>query len=355
MDQFSWVNKAHHHKKWRHIRASLRDTWLLLREFSTPLVLFVLAIIGSGCLFYVLAFQAGEPLNDLPQAFYLTLSLTFLQSTIDFPKVWYLEIFFFLMPVIGLSILAQGLTDFGVMLFNRRLRGKEWEMAVASTYNNHHILVGLGHLGYRVAQTLYSMEQELVVIERGAEDDLINNVRSWGIPVINDDATRQAILESAGVQKARTILLCTQNDSLNLQIALKARSINPKIEVVLRIFDEDFAQALSKQFGFHALSANGMAAPIFAAAAANIDMTAPINILGQLSSLARIEVNNTSKLYEQSINDIENQYQVSLVMLCRDGEVYNHPDNQIILKSGDLVAVLGSPRQINKIMHGNLL
>ncbi len=43
--------------------------------------------------------------------------------------------------------LAQGLTEFGALLFNRRLRSKEWEMVVASTFSNHIILVGLGHLG----------------------------------------------------------------------------------------------------------------------------------------------------------------------------------------------------------------
>ena len=55
------------------------------------------------------------------------------------------------MPIIGIGILAQGLADFGSAIFNRKTRNKEWEMAVASTLNKHTILVGLGHLGYRVA------------------------------------------------------------------------------------------------------------------------------------------------------------------------------------------------------------
>ncbi len=76
---------------------------------------------------------------------------------------------------------------------------------------------------------------------------------------------------------------------MNLQIALKARSLNPDIEVVIRIFDEDFAHSLQEQFGFTALSATEMAAPVFAAAAAGADVTNPISIEGQQLSLARLD------------------------------------------------------------------
>jgi len=78
---------------------------------------------------------------------------------------------------------------------------------------------------------------------------------------------RPAALEAANIKNARTIILASQNDSMNLQIALKARSMNPDIKVVIRIFDEDFAHALQEQFGFIALSATEMAAPVFAASA----------------------------------------------------------------------------------------
>jgi len=33
-------------------------------------------------------------------------------------------------------------------------------------------------------------------------------------------------------------------------MAMKAHGLNPEIHVVLRIFDDEFANALEKQFGF---------------------------------------------------------------------------------------------------------
>lgn len=248
--------------------AIARDTRVLIGQFRWSLLAFFSVVIGGGLLYFVLSKLAQEPVQNPAEAIYLVLGLIFFQPVGNFPSAWYLEAFYFVMPVVGLGIVALGVADFGVSLFNRRMRSKEWEMAVASTFSNHIILVGLGHLGYRVVQELCALGQEVVVIEIDPSEDLVNNIKRLNIPVIHDDARREAALEAAGIQRASAITLCPQNDSMNLQIALKARTLNPNIRVILRIFDEDFAYALEKQFGFSALSATAIAAPSFAVAAA---------------------------------------------------------------------------------------
>ena len=264
-----------------------------------------------------------------------------------------LQIFYFLLPVIGVITLAQGLAEFGVMLFNRRARSKEWEMAVASTYKNHTILVGLGHLGYRVVEQLHSMQKDVVVIEVKASAQMISAVQAMKIPVIQEDASRPATLEAAGIQRARTIILATQNDSLNLQIAVKARSYNPGIQVVIRIFDEDFAASLKEQFGFNALSATGMAAPVFAAAAAGADVTNPISVEGQQLSVARLTVSAGSTLAGQTIGHVEEAYHLNIVLVCHDHHSEMHPTDGVLINAGDTLAVLGGPDSLNHLLHDN--
>jgi len=337
----------------RKLRASLRNTLVLLREFHRPLLLFLGLILGSGLLYYSLAISAGERFDNPVETVYLMLSLTFLQANGDFPHAWFLQVFYFAMPFFGIAILAQGLTDFGVLLFNRRAHGKEWEMAVASTYNNHIVLVGLGHLGYRVARKLYEMDQEMVVIEMNPKTDLLATIRDLDIPVLVEDGTREEILIGAGIKHARAILLCTQNDAANLKMALKARSLNSDIEVIVRIFDDDFADSLQKQFGFHALSATGMAAPIFAATAAGVDITPPITIDGQPNSLARIKIQERSLLKGKSVSDIEVHYDLSVVLLRRDGTSDSHPAGSRLVQTNDTLAVLGSPDHISLLLHDN--
>ncbi|HUM69672.1 MAG TPA: hypothetical protein PLK31_12610, partial [Chloroflexota bacterium] len=144
-------------RRLRPLRAVWRDTLLLVRQFLWPLLLFGTAVFIGGLIYHNLARQLGEPIgsSDLGEAIYHVMGLTFFQPLGDeLPDDLRLELFYFLMPIIGLVVLALGLTDFGILFFNRRQRTKEWEMAVASTFNNHTVLVGLGHLGFRVAREL---------------------------------------------------------------------------------------------------------------------------------------------------------------------------------------------------------
>lgn len=337
--------------QWRQWRASLRDTWLLLNEFRTPLILFTMAVLGMGLFYDWRAQQVGEATNSLAESIYLALSLAFFQPSGDFPKDILLQMVFFIMPVLGLSTLAAGLADFGFLIFNRKSRSKEWEMAVASTFSNHTILVGLGHLGYRVVQNLHAMDEPVVAIELNPSADLVQTVQALGIPVIQDDASREAALQAAGITRARTIVMCSQNDAMNLQIAVRARNLNPDIRVVVRIFDDEFAEALQKQFGFHAMSATSMAAPAFAAAAGGADVTRPITVENETLSLARLTIEKGCKLVNQTIGQVEDDYDLSVVLLKRKNQPDVQPANDRILAPNDTLAVLGNPQKISLLVH----
>ena len=257
------------------------------------------------------------------------------------------------MPLVGIITLAQGLADFGSLLFNHRARSKEWEMAVASTMNNHIVLIGLGHLGYRVTQRLHQMGESVVVVEINPGSHTTLAAREMGIPVIHADARHPGALEGANIKDARTIILASQDDAMNLQIALKARSLNPDIQVVIRIFDEDFAHSLQEQFGFIALSATEMAAPVFAAAAAGADVTNPISVEGQLLGLARVTIKKNSLFINKTVGYVEDNYHLSIVLLRHDHQSEMHPSDSCLLNAGDTLAVLGGPAQLNRLVHDN--
>jgi voltage-gated potassium channel len=337
----------------RQLRAGWRDTLILFHEFQSPLILFTVAVIGGGFAYFAIAAAVGEPVTSTAEAIYKVLAASFLQPLGDFPQHFVLQLFHFIMPLIGIIILAQGLTDFIGLLFNRKARTKEWEMAVASTMNNHIVLVGLGHLGYRVAQKLYEMGESIVVVEINLGTHTTVAAREMGIPVIQSDARHPGALEAANIKDARTIILASQNDAMNLQIALKARSLNPKIQVVIRIFDEEFAHSLQDQFGFIALSATEMAAPVFAAAAAGADVTNPISVEGQLLGLARLTINESSKIANKTIGFVEDTYHLNVVLLRHDHQSEMHPTDSSPICVGDTLAVLGGPPQLSRLMHDN--
>jgi Trk K+ transport system NAD-binding subunit len=326
---------------------------LLLREFAWPLLFFVLAMVGGGLLYSHLSELANQKLDSRIESLYMMLSLTFLQPYRAFPDVWYLQLFYFLMPVVGIGILAQGLADFGVLFFNRHARGKEWMMAVASTFDKHIVLVGLGHLGFRVMIQLHNMGKDIVVIEMNPKAELLARAQALNVPVLADNGKLESVLRAAGIAKARTVITCTQNDSLNLEIAFKSRRLNPSINAVLRIFDDELAELLQEQFGFRTMSATGMSAPMFAAAAAGVDITRPITVEGEALSLASVSIELQSNLVGYTVGQLEQDYDVSVVLLRHDHQSDFHPDGERVVSKQDVVAVLGGQEQINRLANAN--
>ncbi|MBI5651433.1 MAG: hypothetical protein HZC40_13475 [Chloroflexi bacterium] len=64
----------------RKLRATWRDTFLLLRDFRLPLFFFALLVIGGGLVYFQLAAQAGEPLASPVESIYFVLTLVFMQA-----------------------------------------------------------------------------------------------------------------------------------------------------------------------------------------------------------------------------------------------------------------------------------
>ena len=317
----------------RTLEANLRELRVLLRQFQGALLAFGAAIVGGGVLYFALARQAGvDHPARLAEAFYLSLSLIFLQASIDFPSQWYLAAFFFLMPLIGLAILSQGIADFGVLLFNRRARGEAWQVAVAETYSNHIVIVGLGHLGFRLARSLHKMGERFMVIEVNPDADLLSEVQTWKVPIIQGDAVKYDVLRKARVDSAHTVAIVTSDDTLNLQIAIHARAVNPQIRTIVRLFDDDFAREVRLAFGITAAySASALAAPAFAAAAANVDVGTPVNVDGRQLNWSHFAVTPGSPLANRTVGDIEASLDLSVVLLRRGERAELHPTDDLVM------------------------
>lgn len=226
-------------------------------------------------------------------------------------------------------------------------------MAVASTMNNHIILVGLGHLGFQTLKSLLSLDQDVVVIELNPESESVSEAKALGVPVLSADANKHSTLTNAGVEKAKSIILCTQNDPLNMQIAIKAKSMNPNLRVTARIFDQYFAKAIEEQFDFVAMSSSVMSAPAFASAAVGLEMTRPIAIEGNIFSLARFDIHDSSRLVGFSVGDFEKKYNASIVLVKKNSEISLHPNAERLIETGDVLAVIAGPDELKALLKEN--
>jgi Trk K+ transport system NAD-binding subunit len=175
---------------------------------------------------------------------------------------------FFVVPILGLTVIIEGIVDFSLLLRDRRRCERSWCKIMAQSLSDHVVLIGLGRLGYRVFHLLRRLGEHVVVIERDGDNEFLEDVRRDGAPLFIGDARREALLSDANVQKCKSVVLATNDDLANLEIALDARRIAPTVRIVLRMFDQNMADKIRDGFNIHlAMSQSAISAPAFATAA----------------------------------------------------------------------------------------
>jgi Trk K+ transport system NAD-binding subunit len=150
----------------------------------------------------------------------------------------------------------------------------------ARRMRNHVVVVGLGKVGYRVVQLLSDLEVPTVAIEQAPNSSFLEAV-AVHTPVLTGDGALSENLQRTGVDRARCIIACTNDDLANLATSVEARRLNPSIRTVTRAFDETVAKRLSKAFKSDVvLSSNQIASSAFVGAAVDVLAMRPIALDG---------------------------------------------------------------------------
>jgi Trk K+ transport system NAD-binding subunit len=101
--------------------------------------------------------------------------------------------------------------------------------------------------------------------------------------VIVGDDRDEAVLRSAGIESAAAYVLSRDDDVGNLHSALAAQDINPRLRLVIRIFNLEFGRRVESLFHDCAvLSSSAIAAPAFVAAAMPDACEQQVEVSGRL-------------------------------------------------------------------------
>ncbi len=336
------VMKSHHLH--RYLRALWRDTRVLVRQFRVSLIAFAMLLCGGtlALRFFYLYPESGQR-PGWAEALHATLKLIFLETILPFPTVPGLQLLFIVVPLIGLAVVADGVLRFGVALFNRRERKEAWQVAIASTYRDHVVVCGLGKVGYRVVKELLRLGEDIIGIESNAERPFLEEISQANVPVLLGDARQREMLEKACVREASAIVVCTQDELTNLDIALDARELNPDIKVVLRMFDAQLAEKVKRGFGIHtAFSTSALAAPIFAAAATRAQIDYSFYVDDVLLNVAQATVQVGSALEGRTIAQVEQELDMTIILHQGPDGIDLHPAPDVTLRAGDRLVVFAA-------------
>ncbi len=88
---------------------------------------------------------------------------------------------------------------------------------------DHVVVCGLGALGSRLAVNFHDAGYPVVGLERGRGDGATHDSRAAGVLVVLGDANDRELLQRAGVGRARYLVVASEDDAWNADVALSAR------------------------------------------------------------------------------------------------------------------------------------
>ncbi len=134
--------------------------------------------------------------------------------------------------LLSIGFLTQALLEFELRSFFGRRR-MERDIGRLS---DHYIICGAGRVGRSAARELARRPVPFLVIEQN-ETKAAHHSGEW-LTLIGD-ATQEATLREAHIERARGLVAATTTDATNLYIVLTARGLNPGLKIIARASEED--------------------------------------------------------------------------------------------------------------------
>ena len=333
--------------KERRIRAWLIYLRKPLRRFL-PLFGFTMGVVlFGGVLFY---FLYDHPLT-FAQALWTTFALLTGEPVLSWPSHWVLEVLHFIVPLLGLVVVLDGLIRFSYYAFRRDENSPEWVRAMSETMSNHVVLFGLGKVGFRVLQQLIALGEHAVVIEKDDHCPNIAFANKHGIPVRIGNGREEGILDDMNIKHAKSLICATNDDLANLELAIDARKIQPKLRVVLRMYDQELAEKIRESMDIDlAFSTAALAAPLFATASADPAILNSFYVENRLLVIARITPREGSRLLSQTVGQLVKDHQLVVVTYKRGQGTVFHPPMDTQIEPGDVLTLECEPQTL-KTLH----
>ncbi|WP_231953683.1 NAD-binding protein [Actinoplanes derwentensis] len=292
----------------------------------------------------VLAKYDGEG-HGLWESFYMTLLTAVGSSDVEVDRDPVGQAAQLVLTIAGLAIIPLITAAVVDGMVNARIALSQGR--IAGALNDHIVLVGLGNVGTQVLRQLTDLGLRVVAIDRTADARGVKTAQRRGVPVIIGDASAQEVLQAASIDTCRALVVLSTDDRVNLQAALQSRATHDNLRVVLRLFDDDFAQRVETAFQIDtSRSVSRICAPIFAAALLERDVHATIPVDRHSLLVATVTVSALSPLDGAPLEHVDHPGEARVIGLSVAGEEWVDwgPDQRRVLAEGDRVIVVARRR-----------
>ncbi len=259
--------------------------------------------------------------------------------------------------VLGVSTTAYAISTLADVIVAGEFRSLIWRKRMQNRIdkmNGHFIVCGYGRVGEQVVHELLSNRVSLVVIEMLSMfgPDLEN----LGVIPIEGNATDDAALLRAGIERASGICCCLPNDSDNVYVALTARALNRELTIISRANSHESERKLLIAGVNHVINPYVTSGRRMARQLIHPNILEFMDVVmhrGEIDILIEdIGISERSSLRDQTIADTEVRRRLGANILAvrrPDGETFVNPGVEFALRAGDTIIALGTPDQLDKL------
>jgi voltage-gated potassium channel len=218
----------------------------------------------------------------------------------------------------------------------------------------HYVLCGYGRVGSMVGRELRHEGERLAVIDILPES--LDRARRDSFLVVEGDATADATLRAAGVERAKGLITTVDSDATNVYVILSARALNPKLFVVARANAAGAEARLTQAGADRVVSPYTMAGRRIAGLALRprvVDYIDAALSHGELSfALEEVGVVAGDSLEGRTVSELRDRGIFTLAIV-RDDDTYDaNPARDRRIVAGETLIVSGSAQTMAELRGG---
>jgi voltage-gated potassium channel len=212
------------------------------------------------------------------------------------------------------------------------------------SFTDHHIICGFGRVGRQVARDLHAARGSYVVVDANPESR--HRAEALGVRLIEGDATDDAVLEQAGIQRARSIIACADSDANNVFITLTARELRADIVIVARAANEDTEKKLKRAGADRVISPYKASGTEMARLALHPQLSGVVDVDVEYR-MEEIMVGDACEAVGHTVGDIRGG--AMIVGLRRGPDFQPQPPAETTLIPGDVIVAMGTPTTLERL------
>lgn len=310
------------------------------------LVLFSLGTVGYTLL-------EGWTIMD---GFYMTFITL---STIGFQEVRPLSnvgrLLTFGLGATGIGILSfVAVRSAQLLLVSDRLRERRI-MTRINDLSDHYIVCGYGQIGQRLTEDLTKEGKSVVVVD--VDKEVSTALSEKERLHVEGNAEDEEVLRTAGIERARGLILALPEDTSNVFVALTARELNPDLFVLARTVDHQNRSKLLNAGADKVIAPNEVGADRMAQVVLRPHTDQFLERVLHTSALSRqideVHVHENAPLAGQTLVESNFRQQFEAIVIgiidADTGEMTFNPSPSERIDAGDILIVLGETNVIDAL------